>query len=238
MVQRNNDAFPSEAAVEEKIYETIKDQDNIAFLIASSQNIDRIVSAYRASCRAGKTLVIDIYTAWVLEQVKLVTNHVPSLGWENLKIHAEYRQDATVKNHPEIFGDFRHRLYRYRVTTPELQAHPAQYLWLSKMSKHRIMELHKGVIPVNVLYSQWLGYLSGSSGAYYGAEAIAAFQTDPHVNFVYTHTSGHATIPDLQRFAAALDAQTIVPVHTENPELYAGLFGRVTCIQDGNVFHL
>lgn len=70
MLHRNNDLFPDERAVEDTIFRTIGQQKNISFLLASSQNIDRIVSAYRACKRAGKLLVIDIYTAWVLEQLR------------------------------------------------------------------------------------------------------------------------------------------------------------------------
>lgn len=70
MMYRNNDLFPDEKAVEDTIFETIRQQKNISFLLSSSQNIDRIVSAYRACKRAGKLLVIDIYTAWVLEQLR------------------------------------------------------------------------------------------------------------------------------------------------------------------------
>jgi ribonuclease J len=63
MMHRNNDLFPDEEAVEKKIVEVISQQKNISFLLSSSQNIDRIVSAYRACKRTGKILVIDIYTA-------------------------------------------------------------------------------------------------------------------------------------------------------------------------------
>ena len=66
-MHRNNDLFPDEEAVEKKIVEVISQQKNISFILSSSQNIDRIVSAYRACKRTGKILVIDIYTAWVLE---------------------------------------------------------------------------------------------------------------------------------------------------------------------------
>ena len=82
MMQRNNDEFPSESDVEQKIFEIIRAQGNISFLISSSQNIDRIVSAYKACFNAGKTLVIDIYTAWVLEQLKLVSDSTPNMEWD------------------------------------------------------------------------------------------------------------------------------------------------------------
>ncbi|MFZ1086966.1 MAG: MBL fold metallo-hydrolase, partial [Terracidiphilus sp.] len=81
MLQRSNDQFPDETAVENAIFQTIREQKNIAFLLSSSQNIDRIVSAYRACKRARKLLVIDIYTAWVLEQLRQITQNTPAMDW-------------------------------------------------------------------------------------------------------------------------------------------------------------
>ncbi|WP_130420186.1 hypothetical protein [Edaphobacter modestus] len=54
-------------AARNKVIYTFLDK---AFLISSSQNIDRIVSTFRACKRTGKVLVIDIYTAWVLELMR------------------------------------------------------------------------------------------------------------------------------------------------------------------------
>ena len=85
MLQRNNDQFPDETAVENTIFQTIRQQKNISFLLASSQNIDRIVSAYRACKRAGKLLVIDIYTAWVLEQLRQITQNTPAMDWPDIE---------------------------------------------------------------------------------------------------------------------------------------------------------
>jgi ribonuclease J len=235
MLERSNDDFPTEAAVEQKIYETIKGQGNITFLIASSQNIDRIVSAYRACKRAHKTLVIDIYTAWVLEQLKLVSGHVPAMEWDLVKVYASYRQDKKLTEHPDVFKDFRKRLYKYRVRKEELQVNPHNYLFLGKMSHFKIIDMYKTVRPVSVIYSQWLGYLSYPDTDYYGAEAIAAYRNDPQVNFVYAHTSGHATVEDLQVFAAALKPKMLVPVHTEYGDKYRDLFDNVKIINDNQI---
>ena len=84
MMKRSNTDFPNEKSVEEKIHKTIKEQKNITFLISSSQNIDRIVSAYRACKRTGKTLIVDAYTAWVLEQVKMVSESTPNIDWNEV----------------------------------------------------------------------------------------------------------------------------------------------------------
>ncbi len=122
MLGRDNSEFPSEEAVEKKIFETIKSQNNITFLISSSQNIDRIVSAYRACLRAKKILVLDFYTAWVLEQVQKKAKGVPGIGWDNIRIYADKGQDTTLANNPGFFGSFRRRAYKYRVTHDELKA--------------------------------------------------------------------------------------------------------------------
>jgi ribonuclease J len=232
MLNRSNDDFPTEEDVEEKILETIREQENISFLITSSQNIDRIVSGFRACKRTGKTLVTDIYTAWVLEKMKQVTNNVPSLEWDQVGLYATYSQDRTIKNNPDFFGDFRKRAYRQRITKEELQQTPADYLYVGKMSHHRTIDLYKAERPVNVIYSQWLGYLKCTNKEYFGAEEFAAYRLDPHVNFIYAHTSGHATVEDLQAFAAAIKPKQLVPIHTEHGDKFSKLFENVFAITD------
>lgn len=238
MLERSNDDFPTEAAVEQKIYDTIKAQEDITFLISSSQNIDRIVSAYRACKRAHKTMVIDIYTAWVLEQLKLVSDSVPNMEWEPVKVYTSHSQNEKLKEHPDFFGDFRKRLFKYRVHKEELQANPHDYLSLGKMSHFKIIDLYKAVRPVNVIYSQWLGYLSYSNKDYYGADAIVAYRNDPQINFVYAHTSGHATVEDLKTFAGALKPKMLVPVHTEYGDKYRDLFYNVKIVADNQILDL
>lgn len=238
MMQRSNGDFPTEADVERKIFEIIKGQENISFLISSSQNIDRIVSAFRACNRAGKTLVIDIYTAWVLELLKLVSQNSPAMEWDQIKVYATRGQDEKLTKNPELFGDFRKRVYKHRVHKEELQAKPSDFLIFGKMSHFRNIDRYKGERPVNVIYSQWLGYLSSSNADYFGAQAMAAYRNDPQINFVYAHTSGHATVEDLQKFAAALHPRQLVPIHTEYRTSFAEYFGNVREIEDDVPIHL
>lgn len=239
MMHRNNDLFPDEAAVEKKLVEVIRAQKNISFIISSSQNIDRIVSAYRACKRTGKTLVIDIYTAWVLEQVRKVTEHVPGMDWPEVRVYADYSHDEKLKANPDYFGDFRRRLYLHRVKWQEMTATPSEFLYFGKMSSFRkINAFKKGAAPVNVVYSQWQGYLHGNYADYFGSDRIAAYRKDSKANFVYAHTSGHAPVEDLQRFAAALKPKTLVPIHTEYAEEFCKSFEHVMRLKDGVAFVL
>ena len=146
-MHRNNDLFPDEEAVEKKIVEVISQQKNISFILSSSQNIDRIVSAYRACKRTGKFLVIDIYTAWVLEQVREITENMPALDWPEIKVFATHSQDERLKADPDYFGDFRKRLYRHRVKREELHATPESFLYFGKMSSFRLIDEFKNAAP-------------------------------------------------------------------------------------------
>jgi ribonuclease J len=239
MLHRSNDQFPDETAVENTIFQTIRQQKNISFLLASSQNIDRIVSAYRACKRAGKLLVIDIYTAWVLEQLRQITQNTPAMDWPEIRVFAAYSQDKKLKANPDYFGDFRKRLYLHRVKREELHATPEAFLYFGKMSSFRLMNAFKNAAaPVNVIYSQWLGYLDGTHPDYFGSDQIAAYRSDPAVNFVYTHTSGHAPVEDLQRLATALKPRILVPVHTEHGEDFSKLFANVVTHNDGESWEL
>ena len=236
MLHRNNDLFPDETAVESTIFHTVQQQKNISFLLASSQNIDRIVSAYRACKRAGKFLILDIYTAWVLEQLRQITQNTPAMDWPEIRVFAAHSQDERLKANSDYFGDFRKRLYRQRVKRGELHAAPESFLYFGKMSSFRLIDEFKNAgAPVNVIYSQWLGYLDGSHADYFGSDRISSFRRDPAVNFVYAHTSGHAPVKDLQRLAAALNARKLIPIHTEVPDSFGNVFENVIKANDGEM---
>jgi ribonuclease J len=239
MMHRSNDLFPDEKSVEKTIFQTIRQQKNISFLLSSSQNIDRIVSAYRACKRASKLLVIDIYTAWVLEQLRQITQNTPAMDWPEIRVFATHSQDEKLKANPDYFGDFRKRLYRRRVKREELHATPESFLYFGKMSSFRFIdEFGNATAPVNVIYSQWLGYLDGNHADYFGSDRISACRSDPAVNFVYAHTSGHAPLKDLQKLAASLKPKMLVPIHTEDAEGFRSNFENVTTLKDGETFVL
>jgi ribonuclease J len=107
------------------------------------------------------------------------------------------------------------------------------------MSSFRLIDKSKNAAaPVNVIYSQWLGYLDGTHPEYFGSDRISACRSDPAVNFVYAHTSGHAPVADLQRLAAALNPRKLVPIHTQHREDFSQIFANVVQLNDGEIFEL
>lgn len=236
MLRRDNSEFPSEEAVQDKISALIRNQKNISFLLSSSQNIDRLVSAYKACMVTGKILVLDIYTAWVLEQMNQVTQNVPDMNWDLIKVYTSNSQYQIMKANREYFGSFANRVWDSRVTMDELENRPADYLYFGKMSHFKTIRRFKEKGKVTLIYSQWQGYLKYSSKDYFGAEEIAALKDDSQIDFTYAHTSGHATLEDLKSFASAIPPRVLVPIHTEFADDYTGHFDNVVSIEDGTPY--
>ena len=233
MLGRTSDDFPTESAVEGKIVEVIKGQRNTSFVICSSQNIDRLVSVFRACKRTDKFLVVDVYAAWVLEQMKLVSDRVPNMFWDEVKVIVSNSQYQVVKANPEFFGDFQNEIFKpeHRIKPHEIMAAPADFVQAIRLSGARFIEPHLGDQPVNVIYSQWLGYLDGDE-TQYGASQVNRLRDDPRVNFVYAHTTGHALLEDLKRLVASLEPKHIIPIHTDCPGQFADHFENVKVCED------
>ena len=106
MLGRNKCIFASEEAVEDEMSCIFKNKSNIAFVFCSSQNIDRIVSIYNAAKRSGKTTVIDLYTAYILNSVKHISEHLPQYCWNDIKVvFFPHHQKSLLQNGLEVFLD-------------------------------------------------------------------------------------------------------------------------------------
>jgi ribonuclease J len=56
---------------------------------------------------------------------------------------------------------------------------------------------------------------------------------------MHIHTSGHAGVQQLKKFANALNPTTIIPVHTLSPDKYFEYFGnKVKMLTDGKTIEL
>ena len=78
--------YPDERAVEARITQVLKGHKNITLLAASSQNIARIVAAYNACHKTNAILVVDIYTAFILDRLKKAVPMIPPFNWKNIRI--------------------------------------------------------------------------------------------------------------------------------------------------------
>jgi ribonuclease J len=217
---------PRESDVEASMYDVMRGESGPCFMLCSSQNIDRLVSAYRAAKRAGRLLVVDIYTAWILNQMAQHSDHTPTIEWPLVKVLSKGGTAAAhyvrMKDNPDVFGNFVRRLYDHNnvITEAELAEQPTKYLiknsYIDRLLNNMDCE------HASVIYSMWDGYLEEEYNPR-GYHRFEKLTNDERVNFVKIHTSGHATPDDLKAFIEANNPGKVIPVHTEQPERYASI---------------
>jgi len=240
MMERKNTDFPDETAVEEGMVKVLLGKDpGLVFLLCSSQNIDRIVSAYRAAKRTGRIFVVDIYTAWILEKISFISAKSPKIDWPLIKVLSRGRTAAshykTVKTNPEYFGGFVKSLYKNgnMITEEEILETPSRYFIKSSFVQ-RFKEM-LGVDSISVIYSMWLGYLDEKNSSY---SYLPKLNHDPGVKIIPIHTSGHAVIEDLKRMVDAIKPKKLIPIHTDHREKYFEQFSCVYQLNDGVILSL
>ncbi len=236
MLSRTDEKRFDEKNVEEEMYNIIRQETGLCFLLCSGQNIDRLVSAYRAAVRSGRIFVVDIYTAWILNQISDFSNNVPNIKWEKVKVLSRGGTAAShyvkVKNNRDYFGNFVFSLYSRNsvITHEELKNSPQNYLIKNEYVKTLLIET--GCEHSSVIYSKWKGYLKKEHNIR-GYRRLQKLQEDPQIDFVPIHSSGHAYTSDLQKFVKALKPGRVIPVHTECGEMYKEFFDNVCELEDG-----
>ncbi len=238
MLQRSNEDFPDEQSVEDKIYEIIKTNNQISFMIGSSQNIDTIVSAYRACKKANKIFVIDIYTAWILEKMRLVSTSIPNMSWDSVKVIKKFGGNyyQKLKENREYFKGYISKVFDNTIDIEYIKSNPENYfLKISPWHIQKVldsMELNNS----NIIYSQWLGYLKKEFSNIDTLELFKNLQKNN--NWVYAHTSGHADLVALKRFVSSLKPKKLIPIHTEYKDKFEEYFENVMILDDNESFDI
>jgi ribonuclease J len=195
----------TEVELERDFVELFKRTKGRVFVAWSAQNIDRTVTLYRAAKRTGRTLVIDLYTADVLDRVSAGTR-VPRAGFPNLKVVVT----RGLRGYYRKIGrdDFVVRMVLDGLAARCLvQGRHVVMLRRGLMADYR----GAGVVPTvddAFNFSMWRGYLQEPDIA----EVVEWCRTGG-VEIAYIHTSGHASPADLRAFATAICPKVTVPVH-------------------------
>lgn len=217
MVERENHKYATEESVEQAIYDVIRNQDNVSFVISSAQNVDRLVSVLRACKRTNKYLVIDIYTAFILDMVRKQSKSIPVIEREEIKVFEHPSQLKKIIN-DKSFDEFRERISKQRIGDAVFNS-PSKYVYFVRCPNEKLIEKLRDNGTINIIYSQWDGYLKKEHQQYF-TDTINKLKDESGISFQIIHTSGHATVPDLIKFAKAIDSKKLVPIHNEYPEKF------------------
>ena len=218
------EGFTSEMDLEREFVRAFRETRGLHFVWTSSQNIDRLVTVFRAAKRTGRVLLIDLYTAVVLEATG--RDSIPQSGWADVKLYIPHRQRVWIKDR-RLFQDLeRHKASRvFPEALPGLAKRAVMLFRPMAMNDRGVQAVLDGA---GLTYSLWEGYLEQDS-----SRRVMKWLDDHDIRWQILHTSGHASVTDLKRFAAALAPRALVPIHSFETSRFGEFFDNVIQRDDG-----
>ncbi|MDD5006962.1 MAG: MBL fold metallo-hydrolase [Syntrophorhabdaceae bacterium] len=226
-VDRN---MKTEPELEEELIEHIVENNAMTLVFQSSQNIDRIVTCFKAARRTGHLFVVDLYTAHVLRTLKNTSRSpripYPSHNFPELKVFFPKRLcDLLARTGKKelmyVFKD-------YKIERSEIAENPQKVVMLVRPSMLGDLKRLQGIQGATVIYSQWQGYFDETP-----MKKMMDFLKSQDVNIIQLHTSGHAGMMTLKKVVDTIRPETIIPIHTFFPEHYKKFAANVLNVEDG-----
>jgi len=211
MIGRDKGRYHSENDIEQEMINLFRDDEKLFFIACSSQNIDRLVSVYRACLKTDRTFVIDPYTAFVLDKLKVLSSKIPQAGWNNMKVFFvpnTYTEKMAESND----------LYKFKaakISFQEIVRIGSKLVIKDTFATRNIFGKKKALTNAELIFSMWDGYLRD----------VKSFWDNHKVKIVGIHSSGHAYIEELKSFVKAVKPKYIIPNHTFFPEKYRDILG-------------
>jgi len=238
MLAREGGKYPDEQAVVKGVVNAIKESENtVVPVYCSGQNIDRIVSLYKAALKTKSLLVVDPYTAYMLKVAGQISKHIPQIEWDNIRVFlANYgRGDIYVnKISKSKDSEMMISLGRKKIKAFDFANLKQKALLLMRNTMIPVVDKIPQIQGSTLIYSQWEGYIKKDTA---DTKKFWSFIKRNKLKVEHIHTSGHATLEKLKEFAKKANSRQIVPIHTEYPERFKDHFGpTVTCYKDGQIF--
>ncbi len=227
-----------ETSLEEAFFNVFNDEYKRIFLTCSSQNFDRIISIYNAAERAGRRLVIDLFTSYVLHILSEYDSSIPN------PLHAKYmRTVVTYKMNNVIKAKVGEEVKNNYIKLLKEERRAYSVDTLSKWEKKPIIMVRDSlvepytyddngktpIIPTNEdlwIWSMWDGYKKDSS----------TLKTREYLKPCiekYIHTSGHASKESLLELTNRVQAKKIIPIHGENWQKHKDSFENIFIVSNG-----
>ena len=191
---------------------------------ASSQNIDRIVSIFKACLTSGKQMIVDMYTAEVLRATG--NSKVPQAGWNKLKVFLPASQKRQIVSKGRF--DIPARYSANRIYAEAFKAESRKSVMLFRPSMSCDLERADCLSQANLICSIWAGYIKDSKNEWFTSWLDRMGLPIHHI-----HASGHASLMDLGRLQSAFPAAKIVPIHLDNPMAFKNHFPSADLKSDG-----
>jgi ribonuclease J len=212
----------TENEVEQQLVGIFGDAPGPVFVAMSAQNIDRLVSVYRACKRTERVLVVDLYAATIAAATG--RSSIPQPGFPNYRVWVPFWQRVQVKRAEEF--ERVNSLGRARIYPKELRDIASRAVFLFRASMAKELEDANCLADARLVWSLWAGYLRPPHD-----DAIRPFLGRHKLKPIHCHSSGHAGIDDIKRLVAAIRPGRVVPMHTFGPERFEEVLDGVAAVE-------
>jgi ribonuclease J len=220
-----DDKYPSESEIEDEFFEMFRSIKGMPLIWCSGQNIDRLVTIYRACRHSGRQFIADMYTACVLQSIE--NPRLPQPGWKGFRVYLPWFQKQTIIR-KELF-DLAKSFAPWRIYPEQIKEEANKSVMLFRPSMRTDLEKADCLEDATLIYSMWSGYLDRDQ-----YRPLSDWLDEKSIPLVHCHTSGHAPISDLKRLANALAPKMLVPIHSFEPAQFPDHFENVVLKDDGH----
>lgn len=217
--------FISEEDVENTMARLCVETQGLVVAFSSGQNIDRIVSLFKAARRSNRELVIDIYVAHVLSTICDLAN-IPVAEMDGVHVFYPFYLSKRLAKLGKEEWLFKFQLEK--ISSEELRKTPRRFLMLMRPSMDFDIDKRLNMHGAQAVWSMWSGYLDKSQSG-----RIQTVLQKHGVTLSSIHYGGHAEKDDLKRLVTAISPKIVVPIHTFHADKYSLLFPTVHRLEDG-----
>jgi Predicted hydrolase of the metallo-beta-lactamase superfamily len=224
----------SEDELEQRYIDLFKSTAGRVFVAWSAQNVDRTVTLFKACAKrgVGRTLVVDLYTAEVMEMLTQF-GRLPHPEWGHIKVVVTSSLARMYEKTGR--GDFVKRMLRHGISAKALVENPSKWVVMTRKSLIRDYE-KSGVVPSPAdawSWSLWRGYLDNGDGV-----ILREWFESRGCPACHIHTSGHASPADLRKFARRINPKVLIPVHGVAWDDERAGFSNILRLADGQPVNL
>jgi ribonuclease J len=214
--QDANEHYKTEAELIPEFTQLFTATKGLALVWSSGQNIDRLVTIFKAARKARRQFIVDMYTATILD----ATGNASICGalHNNMRVFLPSSQRKQIKEQHRF--DVSDRYKARRIFPGKLPEAASRSVLLFRPSMCRDLERAGCLEGAELVYSLWDGYLKKE-------QKFLAWLGERDIPLRKCHTSGHAPLCDLKRLRQAFATTIVVPVHCADPEAFAQHFERV-----------
>ncbi len=216
--------FPTEDDLIPKFVELFEHTAGLALVWASGQNIDRLVTLYKACRRAKRQLILDVYTTHILRATG--NEHIPQAGWQDIRVFLPKSQKVRILRDKSF--ELVNPLKPYRIYPEGIAAEAGRSVMLFRPSMMRDVDAIEGLKVGRLIVSIWGGYLQDARN-----KPLLNWLDRRSIAMDHCHTSGHAAASTLLGLRNSFATAVAIPIHSAAPHDFAARYDNVGVGTDG-----